>query len=1229
MARWLTRLLLWPVALVAALLASAFFLIQQEPVQQYVAQRVLKIVNRQIAGSVSVSRIRIALHGAVVAHDFELRDASGKLLLTASQADVWLAPWDILRSRVHVLKANLDHVRGKFTYDSTGANLQHAFATIPSSKPDSVKKPLWVRLDRLHIELDTLAVAFDTSFRETFTKINLTGDVAITDSIITYDVNVERENSLDLISSGVVRPYSDTLWAGEAKAAATSAYVRSQFAPALPAIGDLDLTAHGHVLRRDLKAIFTARADSLGEFKGDVEIENYTDSARVSLGVAFLNLQLVQWLGDSIPHNFNGRAALTKSAATEWTYDWQGRIELDSAFYGDVTVAADVEAELYKDAAAIAGEIRTNAGEFDLRLRSDGLNPDSMYLYGRATLVNANLHAFVPQIPDSLSPLNGTTEFEFYRMPGEEQIVDATLALGPLALGRYELDSLAFHARVEGTQFTLDSTRIRLGSASALLFARGDYTNTIDAEFTTAIPQVADFHDLLRPYIEQIDSIKADARGSFTASVSLTDSVPTFKLYGDVRSKQLSYSNYTAHNLTAHLDSLVSANEQLALQVRCDSLTAFDESAQNLALRLDGLWLAPAFSCSLSARQDTFQLAAHGTLDLRSMPYVVEVSDLNLITFNTLWRNDFPIEVSYDSLHYEVSALVMRSDYGVLRATGYVENPGLQDLAIEFSGLRTGKLAPLLRTELPDGELNARVQIVGPDTAVTGHLELLIDSLTYEGALLADRLNFTADLSENGLFTANSVYIWFGDTALVASATLPARFSFREGLVVPQGEQLVGALVMDSLKLDRLRPWLAAGTILDGYLSADLQLAGSVLNPDWHGDVSLRDGFYRDTRFGLAYKWIVLDADLRRDSLIVHTLRATSGGTMTGTGFARLGVPWPQELNLNLSFDRFEAVNSRIQKAKLDGNISLTGPFDSLYAEGKVTVEEGLYRLTQSATKTIEPVNLDSVLAELRGDTLTGGFNADAFYQSMSHDLTVVIPGNFWIRGAGLNTELTGQMRVQKEHYADPTANGEIAIRKGTVKFYGQELRIADNSTLRFDGPADSPDLNISAIYTGVERDRPYEVTVTLTGSPDKSLAEFSGKFSDGQAMSSDEAIQKLLPFAGTGEGGFSAEQSVIDAASGQVSDIVGKASGLDVFEFRPGPGGLNDLSSGQLELGTYVTDRLFIRVFQPIEDPRSGQKVSIDYRLLDWMKLTAEQESRERSTSSSSFTVYLQFEWR
>ncbi len=1229
MRRWLSRIFLWPFALVGALLASGFFLIQQEPVQQYLAQRALKIVNRQIAGTVSVDYITLKLHGALVARNLVIKDDTGAVVLTTDRARVWLAPWDLVLGRVHVLKADLEHIRGRIVVDSSGSNLQRAFATLPSPEPDTTTRPLWIRLDRLTLGVDSLAVRLGDAFSTTFTNHTLTGDAALTDSIITYDCNIAQAGNFSFASNAVVRPYSDTLWAGAAVFNGTSAYVAGQWAPAFPALGGLTLDLHGHVQRRDLTAIFAASAEHVGQLKGDVEIENYADSARVSLGVSFTNLVLSYWLGDSVAHAFNGRAALTKSPSSAWSHDWRGRIELDSAFYGAVEIAADVEAELYENAAALAGEIRTNSGAFNVRLRSDGLNPDSLYLYGRATLAAADLHAFFPQVPDSLSPLSGQTEFELYREPGAEQIVDATLVLGPVTLGRYDLDSLAFHARIEGTHFKLDSTRLRLGSASALLFARGDYTESITTEFTASIPQVADFRDLLRPYLPQVDSISADAELDVVAAVTLTDSTPVIGARGTLISQRAAYGGIVAHSLTARCDTLDTAAEQLRLNLRCDSVRAFNETITPLSLSLAGSWAAPAFTCALAARQDTFKIAAAGALDYSSTPLVLTVDELALTTYNTVWHNDYPIEATFDSLHYEIAALVLRSDYGVLRATGYLENPGVQDLALEFSGLRTSQLAPILRTTLPDGDLNLRVQITGPDSAVAGRLELLLDSLTFEDAPLADRITLIADLTESGFLTATASYLWYNDTTLTATAALPARFSMQQGLIVPSGELLAGKLLMDSLDLDRLRPWLSPGTLLDGYLSADLQLSGSVSQPDWSGDVHLVDGFYRDTRFGIAYKWIVLDADLRRDSLIIHSLRATSRGTMTGSGFARLGVPWPQELSLNLDFDKFEAVNSRIQQARLDGDIRLTGPFDSLTAEGRLTVEEGQYRLTQSATKTIETVNLDSVLADLRGDSLEAGFNADAFYSSLSHDLTIVIPGNFWIRGAGLNLELAGQLRIQKNHYAEPTANGEIAIRKGTVKFYGQELRIAENSTVRFDGPADSPELNISAIYSGVERERSYEVTVALTGTPDHSLAEFSGKYGDGQAMSSDEAIQKLLPFAGSGEGGFSAEQSVIDAASGQVSDIVGKASGLDVFEFRPGPGGLNDLSSGQLELGTYVTDRLFIRVFQPIEDPRSGQKVSIDYRLLDWMKLTAEQESRERSSSSSSFTVYLQFEWR
>lgn len=1233
MFKWLTRILLWPVALIGAMAAGAFFLIQQEPVQQFVAQRALKIVNRTIAGSIEVEHISLKLHGTVEIDNFVLRDPDGNVVVRADRVNAWLAPWDIVRGRVHVMKATLEGLRGTFVMDSTGDNISETFQTPPSPNPDTTKSSLWVRLDRLKIDIDSLAVKVDTSFQKSFVNHSLSGDVFLTDSVITYEVTLLQDSAFTLLSNGVVRPYSDSLFAGEILFDGTSQYVQQMWAPEMPDLGSINLSAKSDVMKHDLVSLFDVTLSNIGHIKGDIEIENYTSEPRVSLGAAFEKLDLSTWIGDSVAHEFSGRVALTKSRDSSWTHDWAGRVELDSSFYGEIEIVADVETELFADGAALAGEIRTNAGTFNVRVRSDGLNPDSLLLYGRVTLTDAELHAFVPAIPDSLSNLSGVTEFTFEKFPVQELAIDATLQLSALSFGQYNLDSLSLHAKVNGTTFVFDSTRMQLGRTTALLFAQGDFTNEISAELEASIPAFEDFRALLAPYIPQIDSISGNAELNAEATLSFAaDTLADITATADLSSTQIAYGSIVAHNVKVVMDGFSLANETVSANVSCDSVLVSKETITPVAVTIDGPWMSPSFSCSLAAREDTLRIVASGTANYSQPPYSIELDDLSLDLFGTSWHNDFPVIANFDSLHYEIEALVMRSEFGVLRSTGYLENPGQQDLVIEFSGLQTGKLSPILRTEMPDGLLNLRLQIAGADSAVHGSVELLIDSISYNDSPLADRIKLNASLGDEGLLTADLLYLWFTDTAVVASASLPASFSMQSGLKIPEGEQLTGTMRVDSLPLQRFSPWMAAGTLLEGYLSADLNLKGSALEPDWGGEVHLVDGLYRDTRYGIAYKWIVLDADLLRDSLYINSIRATSRGTMTGSGFARLGVPWPEELDLNLKFDRFEAVSSRIQKARVSGNIALVGPFDSLNATGSLTVEEGMYRLTQSATKTIEPINMDSVLAAMRGDSIEAGFNPDALFESMSINLYLELPGNFWIRGSGLNTELFGELRLEKEHYRDVMANGEIAIRSGTVKFYGQELRIAENSSFLFDGPAGSPELSISADYRGVERERAFTVTVKLTGTPDRSLATFSGKWDDGAAMSDDEAIQRLLPFANLGTdggAGFNAEQSVVGAASGQVSDIVSKASGLDVFEFRPGPGGLNDLSSGQLELGTYVTDRIFVRVFQPIEDPRSGQKVSIDYRLLDWMKLTAEQESKEQSPSSSSFTVYLQFEWR
>jgi autotransporter translocation and assembly factor TamB len=211
-----------------------------------------------------------------------------------------------------------------------------------------------------------------------------------------------------------------------------------------------------------------------------------------------------------------------------------------------------------------------------------------------------------------------------------------------------------------------------------------------------------------------------------------------------------------------------------------------------------------------------------------------------------------------------------------------------------------------------------------------------------------------------------------------------------------------------------------------------------------------------------------------------------------------------------------------------------------------------------------------------------------------------------------------------------PTLNGEVTVREGgRVEFLGRELRVLSGS-VRYEGPIDDPALDIVAYLprppAGVD-----SITAHVYGSLLHMRFELRGRTTAGDEMSPDSVVMTLLT---SGVNLFQSdsvsvagkmENVLTTAASSQLSGMVGRLAGLDVLEFHAGAGGLSNLASGSLEIGTYVTNRLFVQVLQPIKTTQTGQKVSIEYRLLDWLKLRAQQTGRE----SSAFDLYLQFDWR
>jgi translocation and assembly module TamB len=483
-------------------------------------------------------------------------------------------------------------------------------------------------------------------------------------------------------------------------------------------------------------------------------------------------------------------------------------------------------------------------------------------------------------------------------------------------------------------------------------------------------------------------------------------------------------------------------------------------------------------------------------------------------------------------------------------------------------------------------------------------------------------------LQSNGTTTNTSTNVDLlitrnADSLAFGHATVPVNLTFEHGAQMADSLPMFGTFTFHNLDLAELNPLLPYGSTMGGNIDGDFMILGSPAIPNWTGELRLTDANYRDRRYGVNYQHTNLVLEVDRDTLRVKRLEMESDGKVSGTGVAIMAFPKPEYLDLDLKFEKFQAVNSRRIQARLSGNVKVKGPLDSLDARGDLTFTESLYRITQSSTKQIEQVDIAAEVAHLRGDTTAVGPSlVDRIYGPMSHTIRVEVPGNMWLRGGGVNVELAGKLWLYKQPHGDPYINGDILVRKGTVEVWGHEFRVPEDSgRVSFKGAVDNPELDIRAYYTSRDNEL---LSVKLSGTLAETRTELSGQSAQGDSMSAEQVVVALFgSFVPSTDGsGGGAEEQIAAAGISQLSSALGKMAGLDVVRYEASDKG--DLTQGKLEVGSYVTDRLFVRVKQPVESVQLGQDVLVEYRLIDWLKLSA-----QRSGEAFDLKTVFQIEWR
>jgi autotransporter translocation and assembly factor TamB len=169
---------------------------------------------------------------------------------------------------------------------------------------------------------------------------------------------------------------------------------------------------------------------------------------------------------------------------------------------------------------------------------------------------------------------------------------------------------------------------------------------------------------------------------------------------------------------------------------------------------------------------------------------------------------------------------------------------------------------------------------------------------------------------------------------------------------------------------------------------------------------------------------------------------------------------------------------------------------------------------------------------------------------------------------------------------------GDVRLVRGWATFQDRRFTV-EPSAIRFDGAPDSPTLDLTAR----SRTGEYEVTVQVTGRPDKPVLALSSE----PPLEESDVLAVLLfgkPARELGQGQqVDLQQRALGLAStyaaGGLLRSVRNTLGLDVLDVELG----EKERPGALRVGRYVTNDILFSIAQEF-GARVGQAATIEYRL-------------------------------
>lgn len=375
-----------------------------------------------------------------------------------------------------------------------------------------------------------------------------------------------------------------------------------------------------------------------------------------------------------------------------------------------------------------------------------------------------------------------------------------------------------------------------------------------------------------------------------------------------------------------------------------------------------------------------------------------------------------------------------------------------------------------------------------------------------------------------------------------------------------------------------------------GIFTANVDLQGTLSDPELQGSASLKNGGYEHTVLGMVLTNITLDIAVKDTENLTLDLTASDGheGTISSTGKINISALDNPEMEISVLAKSLQALNLEDFQVKTDADITIEGPLTALNVGGRMTtreVEIDIGGQVAPTVVTLEVTEINRPGAEEVLISVQSGLDKDI---RLAIDLEM--PRRVYIRGRGLDSEWEGKLKISGTAET-PIIEGFIKPVRGQFAFAGKSF-VLQEGQITLSGDNLDPELHLSGKYTRAD----FTATVVIEGS----TSDPEIKFHSDDGLPEDEVISQIL--FGKETGGLTALEAVQLAEA--VASLSGNSgSGGGYSRFIQSALGLDTLSAGtnsetgdtEVSVGKYFNDNVYVGVDQGVEEDSTRAKVQID----------------------------------